>query len=75
MSQDMRKYASQTKFQLVIGAIILFFVIGIGLIAIFYGLNAALLGFFCLLGAFLPIGAIVLLLGGLDFFVKKLNKD
>lgn len=74
MSQDMRKYAAQTKVQLIIGAIILFFVVGLGLIAIIYGLNAALLGFVCLLGAILPIGAIVLLFGGLDVLVKKLNK-
>jgi|LDZU01.1.fsa_nt_gi hypothetical protein len=74
MSQDMRKYAKQTKIQLIVGGIILFFVVGLGLIAVIYGLQAALLGLICLLGAFLPIGAIAILLGGLDLFVKRLNK-
>jgi hypothetical protein len=74
MSQDMRKYAKQTNIQLIFGGIILFFVVGLGLIAIFYGLQAALLGLICLLGAFLPIGAITILLGGLDFLVKRINK-
>lgn len=74
MSQDMRKYAKQTNIQLIFGGIILFFVVGLGLIAVIYGLQAALLGLICLLGAFLPIGAITILLGGLDFLVKRINK-
>lgn len=74
MSQDMRKYARQTKIQLIVGGIILFFVVGLGLIAVIYGIKAALLGLICLLGAFLPIGAITVLLGGLDLIVKRLNK-
>ena len=51
------------------------FVVGLGLIAAFYGIEAALLGLVCLLGAFLPISAIVLLLGGLDILLKFLNRD
>jgi hypothetical protein len=74
MSQDMRKYARQTKIQLIVGGIILFFVVGLGFIAVIYGVEAAFLGFICLLGAFIPIGAITILLGGLDLIVKKLDK-
>lgn len=51
------------------------FVVGLGLIAAFYGIEAALLGLVCLLGVFLPISAIVLLLGGLDILLKFLNRD
>jgi glutamate-1-semialdehyde aminotransferase len=75
MSNDLRKYARQTQIQLIVGGIIMLFVVGLGLIAAFYGIEAALLGFVCLLGAFLPISAIVLLLGGLDILLKFLNRD
>lgn len=74
MSQDMRKYAKQTKIQLIVGGLLLFFVVGLGLIAVIYGLEAALLGLICLLGALIPIGAITILLGGLDLLLKKINK-
>ena len=75
MSHDLRKYASQTNVQLVIGALTLLFVIGIGLIAWLYGLGAALMGLLCLLGALVPIGLIALSLNGLDAIVKRINKD
>ena len=75
MSRDLRKYASRTNFQLIIGALVLLFVVGIGLIAWIYGIGAALMGFFCLLGALVPIGLIVLSLNGLDAIVKRINKD
>ena len=75
MSRDLRKYASRTNVQLIIGALILLFVVGIGLIAWLYGAGAALMGFLCLLGALLPIGLIALSLNGLDAIVKRINKD
>jgi glutamate-1-semialdehyde aminotransferase len=75
MSNDLRKYARQTQIQLIVGGIIMLFVVGLGLIAAFYGIEAALLGLVCLLGAFLPISASVLLLGGLDILLKFLNRD
>lgn len=75
MSNDLRKYARQTQIQLIVGGIIMLFVVGLGLIAAFYGIEAALLGLVCLLGVFLPISAIVLLLGGLDILLKFLNRD
>ena len=75
MSRDLRKYASRTNFQLIIGALVLLFVVGIGLIAWIYGIGAALMGFLCLLGALMPIGLIVLSLNGLDAIVKRINKD
>jgi hypothetical protein len=75
MSHDLRKYASQTNVQLVVGALTLLFVIGIALIAWLYGLGAALMGLLCLLGALVPIGLIALSLNGLDAIVKRINKD
>ena len=71
---DLRKYASQTKYRLVLWFILLIFSVGIGLIWWFYGRNAALLGFLCLLGAGIPIGLIAVFLLGLDLMVKKPGK-
>lgn len=72
--RDLRKYAATTNFRLVVGAIVLVFVVGLGIIAFIYGFQAALLGFICLLGAMVPIGLIVLLMLGLDKVVKRINK-
>ena len=68
---DLRKYASQTKFRLVLWFVLILFIIGLGLIWWFYGRNAAIFGFLCLLGAGLPIGLIAVFLLGLDALVKK----
>jgi hypothetical protein len=75
MSRDLRKYASQTNVQLIAGALIVLFVVGLGLIAWLYGINAAIMGFLCLLGALVPIGLIFLSLNLLDAIVKRVNKD
>lgn len=75
MSRDLRKYAAQTNVQLIAGALVLLFVVGIGLIAWLYGPTSALMGFLCLLGAMIPIGLIFLFMFGLDAIVKRINKD
>jgi len=75
MSRDLRKYASQTNVQLIAGALVLLFVVGLGLIAWIYGPGAALMGLLCLLGAMVPVGLIALSLFGLDAIVKRINKD
>ncbi|MCS6992655.1 MAG: hypothetical protein N2117_02740 [Anaerolineales bacterium] len=72
---DLRKYASQTTFRLIAGALLLLFTVGLGLIWLIYGLSAALMGLFCLLGAFVPIGLVWLALFGLDALVRRLNRD
>jgi hypothetical protein len=75
MSRDVRRYASQTTFRVAAGAILLLFSIGVGLIWLIYGPRAALMGLLCLLGALVPIGLIALFIWGLDWVVKKSNKD
>lgn len=75
MTRDLRKYTSQTNFRLLVGAFVLLFIVGIGLIGFIYGLPAAISGFLCLLGALVPIGLIWLFLFGLDWLVKKANPD
>ncbi len=72
---DLRKYASQTTFRIVVGALLLLFIVGVGLIWVIYGPGAAVMGFLCLLGALLPIGLVWLSLFGLDKLVNRLNRD
>jgi hypothetical protein len=72
---DLRKYTSQTTFRLIIGAGLLLFIVGLGLIAWIYSPAAALMGFLCLLGMLIPIGLIIFFLFGLDKIVKKMNDD
>jgi len=64
-------YASQTKFRVVLWFVFILFFVGLGLIWLFFGRNAAITGFFCLLGAGVPVGLIAIFLLGLDLFVKK----
>ncbi len=64
-------YAAQTKLRVVLWFVFILFFVGLGLIWFFFGRNAAITGFFCLLGAGIPIGLITLFLLGLDVIVKK----
>lgn len=71
MPRDLRKFATQTNVRLILGGLGLLFVVGLGLIALIYGPNAALMGFLCLLGGMVPVGLVALVMFGLDIFVKK----
>ena len=75
MSRDLRKYKLDTNRRLVVGAILLLFIVGLGLIWLIYGFGAAVTGFLCILGAFIPIGLIFLALYGMDWIVKRANPD
>lgn len=75
MSRDLRKYLKDTNTRILIGAFVLLFVIGLGLIWVIYGFGAAVSGFLCLLGALIPISLIFLALYGLDWVVKRANRD
>ena len=73
MRHDLREYAKQTNIQLAVGAFVLLFIFGLGLIWLLYGPGAALTGFLCLLGALVPIALILLFLFGMDWVVKHAN--
>jgi hypothetical protein len=75
VSRDLRKYVRETNVRIVVGALLLLFIVGLGLIWIIYGFGAAVSGFLCLLGALVPIGLIFLALYGLDWIVKRANRD
>ena len=73
MKRDLRAYARRTNVQLAVGAFVLLFIIGLGLIWWIYGLGAAITGLLCLLGALVPIALIFLALYGIDWIVKRAN--
>ena len=74
MSHDLRKYAAQTNLRLILGAFFLLFVVGLGLIWLFYGFRAAALGLLCLFGALVPLGLILFFIFGLDTILKFFDR-
>ena len=75
MIRDMRKYSRQTGFRLIVGFLILVFVVGEGLIYIFYGSDSALVGLICLVAALIPVFLIVGVLALMDWIVKRANQE
>ena len=75
MSRDLRKYARDTNVQLGVGAFVLLFLIGIGLIYFIYGPSAAMFGFLCLLAALFPIVLILIFLAITEWITKRANRD
>ena len=71
MSRDLRKYAKDTNVRLAVGAFVLLFVVGIGLIWAIYGPSAAGMGLLCLLAALLPIILILAIFVAMEWIVKR----
>ncbi len=71
VKRDLRAYARQTNVRLAVGAFILLFGVGLGLVYLIYGPGAAGVGLLCLLGSLVPIGLILFFLYGLDWIVKR----
>lgn len=75
MVRDLRRYASQTNTRLALGGLFLLFVVGDGLIYVFFGRSAALLGLVCLLLGLAPLVLIWAALWVLDWLVKRANQE
>jgi len=71
MSHDLRKYARQTNKRLLIGGIMILFIVGDGLIYLFYGEKAAISGLVCMMVGFLPLIIIWIILSIIGWLVKK----
>lgn len=69
--KDLREYAKQTNVRLAVGAFVLLFVIGVGLIWLIYGGNAAGMGFICLLAALFPVVLILLIFLAIEWILKR----
>lgn len=75
MGRDLRQYARQTNVRLVIGFILLLLVVGDGLIYLFYGRGAAIMGVICVLGGLAPMIFILAVLWFIDWIVRGNNPD
>jgi hypothetical protein len=71
MGNDLRRYAKQTNFRLAVGFILILFIIGDGLIFVFYGKGAGLMGLICLVVGILPTAMILGALWVIDWVVKR----
>lgn len=71
MSKDLRKYARDTNVRLAVGAFILLFVVGVGLIWAIYGQGAAGMGLLCLLAALLPIILILAIFLAMEWILRR----
>ena len=75
MTRDLRKYARQTNLRLAVGAILLLFIAGDGLIYLFYGASAALTGVLCILAGLVPLILIVIVLAIIEKAAKRGSQD
>ncbi len=75
MTRDLRKYAEDTSIQLGVGAFLLLFIVGDGLIYFIYGKGAAMMGLLCLLAGVAPILIIALFMVLLNWVVKRANRE
>ena len=73
MIRDLRRYARQTNIRLFVGFVLILFLVGDGLIYLFYGRYAAFMGLFCLVLGLAPLIMIGLILLGMEWFVKRVN--
>lgn len=75
MTRNLQKYARQTNLHLIAGALVLLFIVGDGLIYLFYGSRAALMGLLCLLIGMTPVVLVVLIILILDWIAKRANHE
>ena len=70
MTRDLRRYSRQTSIRLLVGFLLLVFLVGDGLIYLFMGRNAAIMGLVCLVLGLAPAVLVWLLLVGIGWLVK-----
>ncbi|MBN2387380.1 MAG: hypothetical protein JXB85_10195 [Anaerolineales bacterium] len=75
MTPDLRRYARQTNVRLVAGALLLLFLVGDGLIYLFYGPGAAVIGLVCILAGLTPVGLVLIILAILDWVVRRASPN
>jgi len=69
--RDLREYAKQSNVRFALGAFILLFVVGVGLIWLIYGQNAAGMGFICMLAALFPVILILFVFVAIEWILKR----
>ena len=69
--RDLREYAKQTNVRLALGAFLLLFVVGVGLIWVIYGEGAAGMALTCLLAALVPVILILFIFVAIEWILKR----
>jgi hypothetical protein len=75
MTRDLRRYARQTTTRLLVGGVLILFVVGDGLIYLFYGRQAALMGLLCLATGLAPFLLVWLVLAFMGWIVARANRE
>jgi hypothetical protein len=73
--RDLNKYIRETNIRLIVGALILIFIIGDGLIFLIYGSGPAWMGLICLLIGLVPVLLIIMIINIIDWSVKRANRE
>jgi uncharacterized SAM-binding protein YcdF (DUF218 family) len=73
MSRDLRQYAKQTNIRLIIGFILVLMIVGDGLILLFYGKGAAIMGIICIFAVLFPVVLIMIALWLIDWIARRNN--
>ena len=69
--RDLRDYAKQTNVRLALGAFILLFIVGVGLIWVIYGEGTAGMALTCLLAALVPVILILFIFVAIEWILKR----
>lgn len=72
--RDLNKYRHDTNIRLIVGALILIFLLGDGLVFVIYGAGPGLIGLTCLLISLVPLLLVALIIFILDWSVKRANR-
>ncbi len=75
VGRDLRQYARQTNVRLVAGFLLLLLFVGDGLIYLFYGRYAAMMGLICILAGLVPVALVLVALWVIDRIVKAGRAD
>ena len=71
MKRDLRDFARQTNLRLALGAAVLLVVVGLGLVWLLYGRDAANFGLFCVLAGLTPVVLILLVFWAIDWILRS----
>lgn len=75
MRRDLRKFSRETHIRLALGAFLLLFVVGVGLIWLIYGEGAASMGILCLLAALLPVILILAVFLVIEWVIRRARSE